>query len=460
MTPTELGTTIREYRERAGLTQDGLGRLIAVDPDLIDQWEWGEQAPGDGDAERISEVLGIPSAQLRDSDVAVEISPDVELVVIEIMAAAPVPSSPAPRRPVEPRAMIEVPSIWHRLRDAATSDPTRAAWVSAVLLVAVIAVIFVVVVLGTGSAPSTTSFGSSTTAGERGEAEVLREQRDRLIVRVDELTEELEQAEDRAAAAEAEALRLDGVDERNTRLEAENELLRKAVVVSSAGDDVQAVALTLDAGDSADAVAAALDTLETKGASASFFPSGLVVDAEPDLWRRAVEEGHELGNATMRGVPVTSVNTATLRDDLRAWETTVSDVLGTEYRATWFRPPFMEGFTDRIGPEVVRTVVAEVGMATALWSVDPYWALFAPNGPRVAGEGPGAADIAAYVVDAAGPGSIVHLSAESLDVEALPAIIDGLRSKGLEPTTLTGLFEMQDRQLEGDIVLDGDRPAA
>jgi peptidoglycan/xylan/chitin deacetylase (PgdA/CDA1 family) len=120
----------------------------------------------------------------------------------------------------------------------------------------------------------------------------------------------------------------------------------------------------------------------------------------------------------------------------------------------------MEGFTDRIGPEVVRTVVAEVGMATALWSVDPYWALFAPNGPRVAGEGPGAADIAAYVVDAAGPGSIVHLSAESLDVEALPAIIDGLRSKGLEPTTLTGLFEMQDRQLEGDIVLDGDRPAA
>jgi transcriptional regulator with XRE-family HTH domain len=255
MTPTELGTTIREYRERAGLTQDGLGRLIAVDPDLIDQWEWGEQAPGDGDAERISEVLGIPSAQLRDSDVAVEISPDGELVVIEIMAAAPVPSSPAPRRPVEPRAMIEVPSIWHRLRDAASSDPTRAAWVSAVLLVAVIAVIFVVVVLGTGSAPSTTSFGSSTTAGERGEAEVLREQRDRLIVRVDELTEELEQAEDRAAAAEAEALRLDGVDERNTRLEAENELLRKAVVVSSAGDDVQAVALTLDAGDSADAVA-------------------------------------------------------------------------------------------------------------------------------------------------------------------------------------------------------------
>ena len=182
------------------------------------------------------------------------------------------------------------------------------------------------------------------------------------------------------------------------------------------------------------------------------------VKQNPELWRRAVDEGHELGNATMTGLPVTSVNTATLRDDLTAWQTTVSEVVGAQYRATWFRPPFMEGFTDRVGPDAVRAVAAEIGMATALWSVEPYWALFAPNGPRVAGQDPGAADVVGYVVDTAGPGSIVRLSTESFDLVALPGIIDGLRAKGLEPTTLTGLFEMQDRLLEGDSVLDGDRP--
>ena len=43
----------------------------------------------------------------------------------------------------------------------------------------------------------------------------------------------------------------------------------------------------------------------------------------------------------------------------------------------------------------------------------------------------------------AGPGSIVLLHFAPLDVAALPAIIDGLRAKGLEPVTLTELIEAQ-----------------
>jgi peptidoglycan/xylan/chitin deacetylase (PgdA/CDA1 family) len=46
----------------------------------------------------------------------------------------------------------------------------------------------------------------------------------------------------------------------------------------------------------------------------------------------------------------------------------------------------------------------------------------------------------AYAVNNSRPGSIILMHFGERAVIALPAIVDGLRAKGLEPVTLTRLF--------------------
>jgi peptidoglycan/xylan/chitin deacetylase (PgdA/CDA1 family) len=135
--------------------------------------------------------------------------------------------------------------------------------------------------------------------------------------------------------------------------------------------------------------------------------------------------------------------------DVTAWEEAVEEAVGAPYRARWFRPPYMDGFEDGAGARSVRRALAALGYSTALWGVETYYALEAPSGPQVAGSDPGAEDVARHVLDSVRPGSIVLLHFSERDVGALPAIIDGLRARGLEPVGLSELFERQAAASEG-----------
>ena len=59
MLPVGIGDEIRARRERAGLTQETLGALLGVHPNVIDDWEWGEGAPGPVEARRLAAILGL-----------------------------------------------------------------------------------------------------------------------------------------------------------------------------------------------------------------------------------------------------------------------------------------------------------------------------------------------------------------------------------------------------------------
>jgi peptidoglycan/xylan/chitin deacetylase (PgdA/CDA1 family) len=78
----------------------------------------------------------------------------------------------------------------------------------------------------------------------------------------------------------------------------------------------------------------------------------------------------------------------------------------------------------------VRAAAGHEGYAYAvLWDVDPEdWAAGEPS------------SIASEVLSATRRGSIVVLHAARLTASALPAIIDGLRSRGLRSVSLTELL--------------------
>ena len=128
------------------------------------------------------------------------------------------------------------------------------------------------------------------------------------------------------------------------------------------------IALTFDDGPSAGYTAEILDILREYDVKATFFVIGKNVEAHPDLLRRTVSEGHEIGNHTYSHPHLKTIDEAKLVKEVARSATILREVAGI--RTSLFRPP--EGI---ITPAV--TAAAERGgYRTVLWSIDTMdWAL-------------------------------------------------------------------------------------
>ena len=212
-------------------------------------------------------------------------------------------------------------------------------------------------------------------------------------------------------------------------------------VVSKGKPETAKVAITIDDGWDAFLVERALDYLKEEGVRATLFPVGSAVEANPEIWRRAVEEGHELGNHTHSHRFLTRLSESEILSELSRWQESINRVLGYHYPTLFFRPPGMDGF-DRNSPNMVyyRSIIGRNKMITVLWTLETCYTLYNKRGPRRAGNNPTADQVSAYLVQEAVGGSIILLHFTARDIEALPVLIRGLRNKGLETVTLSELF--------------------
>jgi peptidoglycan/xylan/chitin deacetylase (PgdA/CDA1 family) len=166
-----------------------------------------------------------------------------------------------------------------------------------------------------------------------------------------------------------------------------------------------------------------LGVLRRMQAGATFFCPGREMLSSPRLVRGTIADGHVIGShgwdhAILAGRTRTSVESRLRADASALWRIT------RDTTAPYFRPP--EGALDR--------VTAAASGATGhprvvLWDVDPRdWTRPLPG------------RIASTVVRKARAGSIILLHTLPGTAEALPAIIAGLRNRGLEPVGLPELF--------------------
>ncbi len=227
----------------------------------------------------------------------------------------------------------------------------------------------------------------------------------------------------------------DNIRQENEELEEKLKMLRSSTVISNGNRDTNKVAITIDDGARGELVNRALDHLQEHDIQATLFPMGLMVESEPEAWRRAVAEGHELGNHTYSHPYLTNLTEEGVREELRRWQDVVDEVLGYEYNTLFFRPPYMDGFTSTQSPDTrkeLQKIVSEKEMVAVLWDVEPIHAL--------RNQGMSSDLVAQHVLDKAEGGSIVLLHFNNHDVEALPAILSGLRQRGLEPCSLSELL--------------------
>jgi len=186
------------------------------------------------------------------------------------------------------------------------------------------------------------------------------------------------------------------------------------------------IALTFDDGPHPTYTAEILDILEEYGIKATFFVIGSNCEAHPEVLRRAIRDGHEIGNHTYSHPHLTKIKEEKLTREVEKTESVLFE-LGA-YRTRLFRPP--EG----VYSETVSKTVAAFGYIPILWTVDTEdWRL------------PPAKTIAETVLSHTEPGVIIlchdYVSGKSKTPDALRIFIPELLRRGYVFVTVSELLE-------------------
>lgn len=186
------------------------------------------------------------------------------------------------------------------------------------------------------------------------------------------------------------------------------------------------VALTFDDGPDPQRTPAVLDLLARQGVRATFFVVGARAEAHPELVRRMVAEGHVVGNHSYTHswrFPLRSLGRTV--EELRRTGEVLHRITGQQPRL--FRPPF--GVTN---PTIARAV-RRLGLDPVGWSIRSLDTM---------GQSP--ERVAARILRRLHPGAVILLHDRCAGSERLIGLlVEGLRSRGLEPVTLPELFDIE-----------------
>jgi cellulose synthase/poly-beta-1,6-N-acetylglucosamine synthase-like glycosyltransferase/peptidoglycan/xylan/chitin deacetylase (PgdA/CDA1 family)/spore germination protein YaaH len=204
------------------------------------------------------------------------------------------------------------------------------------------------------------------------------------------------------------------------------------------------LALTFDDGPDPNITPKILDVLKQERAPATFFCIGLNSEERPDLIRRMIAEGHEIGNHTFTHPNIADISATQLRLELSATQRLFESVIGR--RSMLFRPPYAEDSEPDTTSEVapLEDVTAK-GYLTIGMQIDPKdWER--PPADQIVDE---TIKQAAGYIDKDGKrippkGNIILLHDSGGDrsqtIKALPILIDKLRAQGFEFVTVSALM--------------------
>ena len=202
--------------------------------------------------------------------------------------------------------------------------------------------------------------------------------------------------------------------------------------IDQVGAAKKKIALSFDDGPNPQSTPQILDILKQKKATATFFVIGSNANQYLGLLKREYDEGHEIGNHTYTHPSADTVSRAQLELELNLTERLFASTLGV--KTLFFRPPYGIDHQPETAGEVSSLPIPQsMGYLLVGARIDPHdWG--EPGGLPP----PPTKEIIQRVLEQAadGDGNIVLMhdggGDRSHTVEALPAIIDGLRAEGFE----------------------------
>ncbi|WP_075824608.1 polysaccharide deacetylase family protein [Streptomyces acidiscabies] len=184
------------------------------------------------------------------------------------------------------------------------------------------------------------------------------------------------------------------------------------------------VALTFHGAGDPSIAKSVLGEVERAGARVTVLAVGTWLDEHPEMARRILDGGHDLGNHTQRHLGINDMPEAEARAEIGACAERLKRLTGGI--GNWFRP----SRAARASPLVVR-LAREAGYPHVLsYDVDP-----------LDFTSPGADQVARAVLGDARAGSVVSLHFGYRDtVAALPVVLEELGRRGLRAVTTTELL--------------------
>lgn len=221
--------------------------------------------------------------------------------------------------------------------------------------------------------------------------------------------------------------------------------LRTSYVVQADGNSANKVALTFDDGPDPTWTPQILDVLKQKGTPATFFIVGENAAANPNIVRRMVDQGFEVGNHTYTHPNIAQLPPAIAKLEINATQRLFEAITGRSM--TLFRPPYLGDSQPTTEAEVAPIELAQsMGYLTVGLKVDPDDWQRPPADIIVtrvlAGVTDPNPDVRGNVVllhDAGGD--------RSQTLAALPKLIDALRAKGFKLVTISDLLDLQRDQV-------------
>ncbi len=180
-------------------------------------------------------------------------------------------------------------------------------------------------------------------------------------------------------------------------------------------NDENRILLTFDQGYENGYTQQILDTLKEKNVTAIFFLTGDYAKSETELVKRMINEGHVIGNHSMKHSSFTQISKNDMVEEITSLHDYVLEKY--DYEMQYFRFPC--GDYD----EECLKCVSELGYKTLFWSF-AYVDWYTDNQPN-------ANEAMCKICDSAHPGAIYLLhSVSSTNAQILGDVIDNLRAQG------------------------------
>lgn len=172
-----------------------------------------------------------------------------------------------------------------------------------------------------------------------------------------------------------------------------------------------------------------LKTVESRQVPITTFIIGSWLDANPKMAKRIMDGGHELANHTYTHPTFSSLSRAQVVTEITKCRDTLARLSGGQ-GGRWFRPSGFDDGTESPSAMVLEEAGKAGYQAVLGFDVDP-----------LDYRDPGRDAVVSRTLATVKPGSIVSLHfGHQGTVDALPAILDGLADKRLQPVTLSTLL--------------------
>ena len=185
------------------------------------------------------------------------------------------------------------------------------------------------------------------------------------------------------------------------------------------------IAMTFDDGPSSETTPRLLEILKQRNIKVTFFLIGENAASNPDIVRRILADGHEIGNHSWTHPQLSRLSDDRVTAEINKTQDAIKDASG--FTPTLLRPPY-----GAITTRQREWIESQFGLNIILWSVDPFdW------------KRPGASVITQRILSQVRPGAIVlSHDIHKQTVDAMPATLDALIAKGYKFVTVTQLIAM------------------